>query len=436
MQIVAYLYSDPLLEKPPDRAIWGLEIDRVYQDIGQRHQLQQLLKESEVKPPDYLLIRHLEELGDSLAEIESAIAFLEALDIEIIATEQNYSSSQLKNTNATEFRAEFGQIIQEIQQNHQRSRLQQGHARNRLKALPPPGKACYGYRRGKDRYILDRSTAPVVKAFFDHYLLYGSLRGSVRYLEKKFGKKISVTTGQRWLANPVYRGDLGYKNGEIIPDTHTAIISREEAAQIDRLLRRNRRLPPRTASVARSLAGLVTCQKCQSAMTITRTTTKRKNQEYLYLRPISCPEKPKCKSIPYAQILEQTIERICQDLPVATAQLNSPNLGHIKEQWYAEIQQREQILTQVNTLEIEGILDSETADLRRYKVRTEIAQLRDRLAQLPPDNLQAIAKNVAIPQFWFDLSETERRFYFREFIKQIQVVRDRDSWQLVLVFIF
>ncbi len=49
------------------------------------------------------------------------------------------------------------------------------------------------------------------------------------------------------------------QNGQILSDTHTPIISREEAAQIDRLLRRNRRLPPRTASANRSLAGLVSC---------------------------------------------------------------------------------------------------------------------------------------------------------------------------------
>jgi DNA invertase Pin-like site-specific DNA recombinase len=436
MQIVAYLYSDPLLETPPERDIWGLEIDRVYQDIGQRQQLQKLCLDSEIHPPDYLLIRRLEEFGDSLEAINEAIAFFEALDIEIIATEQNYSSSQLKNAEGTDFRASLVQILQEIQHNQRRDRLRHGHARNRINALPPPGKACYGYRRGKDKYILDRSTAPVVKAFFERYLLYGSLRGAVRYLEKKFGKKIAVTTGQRWLTNPVYRGDLAYKNGEIIPDTHAAILSREEAAQIDRLLCRNRRLPPRSASAPRSLAGLVICQKCQSRTTITRATARGKNTEYLYIRPVNCPQQPQCKSIPYQQILERTIERICEDLPVAVMQMNVPNMDGIKSHLTAEIQQREQILAQLPTLEKEGILDTETANLRRYKLGVEIAKLRDRTAQLPPVNLQAIAKTVALPQFWFDLSEAERRFYFREFIKQIEIHRDRDTWRLQLVFIF
>jgi hypothetical protein len=62
--------------------------------------------------------------------------------------------------------------------------------------------------------------------------------------------------------------------------------------------------------------------------------------------------------------------------------------------------------------------------------------LRSRLATLPPVNLQAIAQTVSIPQFWSDLSEAERRFYFREFIRQIEITRPDQTWQLKLIFIF
>jgi hypothetical protein len=51
-------------------------------------------------------------------------------------------------------------------------------------------------------------------------------------------------------------------------------------------------------------------------------------------------------------------------------------------------------------------------------------------------NLQAIAQAVSIPQFWCDLSESERRFYFREFIRQIEIMRQDKAWDLQLVFIF
>jgi DNA invertase Pin-like site-specific DNA recombinase len=437
MKIIAYSYSDPLLESVPDPAVWGWEVDRVYQDLGGRQQLLQLLDECFAEPADYLLIQRLEELGDSLEEIGDRLIQIEAMGVQIIATEQSYSSSQLiDSTTGTNIQTSLLQLLGEIQREANSRRLRQGHARNRLKALPPPGKAPYGYRRGKDRYILDRSTAPVVKEFFEQFLLYGSLRGSVRYLEKKYGKKISVSTGRRWLTNPIYRGDLSYQNGEVISDTHSAILNREEAAQIDRLLRRNRRLPPRTASAPRSLAGLVVCGECESHMNVTSVTQHRRDKAYLYLRPISCPKQPKCRAIAYEKVLLQTIQTICQELPRAVAGMNVPNLDGVKQSLTSQITKNQDILAQLPTLTASGVLDSETADLRAYKLRTEISQLRSRLAALPPVNLKAIAQAVSIPQFWSDLSESERRFYFREFIQQIKINRQDKSWQLQLIFIF
>ena len=436
MKIVAYLYSDPLLESPANPTIWGFEVDRVYQDLGGRQQLQQLLADCHVEPANYLLIQRLDALGDTIEEVSDRLTQLESLGIEVIATEQSYNSSQLTSTNTPNIRANLFKLIDEIQ-NYQRSRrIRQGHARNRLKVLPPPGKAPYGYRRGKDRYILARSTAPVVKDFFEQFLLYGSLRGAVRYLEKKYSKKISVSTGWRWLTNPIYRGDLGYQNGEVISDTHSPILNREEAAQIDRLLRRNRRLPPRTASAPRSLAGLVICGECQSHMTVTSVTRPRTNKEYLYLRPINCPQHPKCRAIAYEKILLYTIQSICQELPRAVASMNTPSLDGVKQSLNLQIVQNEGILAQLPALTATGVLDTETADLRAYKLRAEISQLRSRLAALPPVNLQAIAQAVSIPQFWNDLSESERRFYFREFIQQIEITRQDKEWQLKLIFIF
>lgn len=437
MRIFAYIYSDPLLESPIEPEVWGLEIDKVYQDLGERQQLQQMFLDCQRDCPEYLLIRRLDELGTSLEEIGERLSQLAVMGIEVIATEQPYSSSKLAPEERSAQQGDLWKLIGEIATNQHCKRLRQGHAQNRLKALPPPGKAPYGYRRGKDRYIIDRSTAPVVKAFFERFLIYGSLRGAVRYLEKKYGKKISVTTGKRWLTNPVYRGDLAYKSGEVIPNTHLPIISPEEAAQIDRLLRRNSLLAPRTASAPRSLAGLVFCQQCNSAMTITQVKTRNKKYQYLYLRPIACPKKPKCKAIAYEQVLQQTIERICEDLPLAVAEMRGLNLEGIKQSLKENIQEKERILLQLPTLQNQGILDEETAALRRYKLNQEIAQTQRKLAQLPPVNLRAIAQTASLPQFWLDLSEPERRFYFREFLKKVEIIRgEGQDWQLKLGFIF
>ncbi|MBE9211582.1 recombinase family protein [Plectonema cf. radiosum LEGE 06105] len=428
----AYTYSDPLLEQTPEPVSLGWEVDRIYQDLGKRSELQQLFKDCQINPPNCLLIRRLEELGDSVEEVTSHLSQLEAMGITLVAVEQNYNST----TKATNTHANLLKLLHEIQRQKHSDRIRQAYARNRLDAAPPPGKAPYGYRRGKAKYTIDRSTSPVVKEFFDHFLLYGSLRGAVRHLVKKYAKKISVTTGRRWLSNPVYRGDTAYRNGEIIRDTHSAIISREEAAQVDRLLRRNSRLPCRTASAPRSLAGLVVCSECRSHMNVTRVTLHRQKKEYLYLRPINCSQNPKCRAISYQEVLQNTIETVCRDLPQAVEKINFPYFDRVKNNLTEAIIHQQKILAQIPTLVETGILDEETCKIRAYKLRIEISTLQAELAILPPVNLRSVAQAVSIPQFWLDLSETERRFYFREFIHQIEIIRQDKDWNLQIIFIF
>ena len=436
MKIIAYTHSVPLLESAPSKDIWGLEVDKVYQDLGEHQQLEQLIADCQLEPPNYLLIRRLEELGDGIEVISDRLNQLESLGIEIIATEQDYNSLEW-NLDRQNLKSNLGSLLQQIQINKRSSKLKQGHARNRLKILPPPGKAPYGYRRGQDKYIIDKSTAPVVKDFFERFLLFGSLRGAVRYLEKRYGKKISASTGRNWLTNPVYRGSLKYRDNEIISNTHAPIINSEEAAQIDRLLRRNQRLPPRTASAPRSLAGLVICQQCQLKMNVVRVTQHKKKSEYLYLRCQRCPQQPKCKAIAYKEVLQQTIEKICVELPAAVAQLDLPDNSVARSILEREITQKQQNIAHIEELLQQEILDPETFALRNYKLRSEISQIESKIARLPPGNLQAIAMAVSLPQFWLDLSETERRFYFREFIKQIAIARPESQfWNIHLQFVF
>ena len=427
MQIAAYLYTDPRLDPPIEDSLWGWEIDRVYQDtplLEHRPQLQELL----VQMPDYLLVRRLEELGDSLEAVATHLATFEAAGTVVIATEQDYQTLASGKAHP-----QLPVIFAQVQAAQRQRRIRQGHAEKRLKALPPPGKAPYGYRRGKQGYVIDRTTAPVIKAFFEQFLLYGSLRGAVRYIAKLYGKKVSVSTGKRWLEHPIYRGHTRYGDGGTILNTHRPLVEAAEAAQIDRLLRRNRSLPPKTASAPRSLAGLVTCQRCQATLTVSRVSVPRRTRDYLYMRATTCPAQ--CKALPYDALLSKTIAAICTDLPQAVAQLPTPAQGP-KEPLVAAIAAKDAILQQLPDLVTQGILDQTTANLRAYGVRTEISQLTQQLAQLPPVNLKELTQAVTIPQFWEDLSEPERRFFFREFIREIQIVRHDSDWTLELAFTF
>ncbi|MBV5259988.1 recombinase family protein [Synechococcus moorigangaii CMS01] len=431
MTIFVYSYSDPLLDPAPETALWGVEVDRIYLDWGDRQRLDQLFRDLETHCPDYLLLRRLDELGDDLATIGDRLQRIEAYGIQVIATEQDYQTNQTLDKTA------LGDLFQTIGDRLRQQKIQRGHAQNRRQFLPPPGKAPYGYKRGQDRYLIDRSTAPVVKDFCEHFLLFGSLRGAVRHLEQRFGKKIAVSTGRNWLTNPVYRGQLHYCDGKTIPQTHAAILTENEAAQIDRLLRRNRRLAPRSASAPRCLAGLVQCEHCGSPLSIARVTQRYKTHEYLYLRPQHCPQQPKCRAIAYDTLFQATVQKICQDLPRLARHYQGPPLEQLQTRLQQAIQQKETLIARLPDLIAQEIFDPDTAAQRRYILRSEISQLQTQLNQLPPANLEAIAKTISLESFWYGLSEAERRFYLREFLAQIQLQRPSpQTWQIQLKFNF
>jgi DNA invertase Pin-like site-specific DNA recombinase len=434
VSVIAYWYCDPRLSIAlPDWGDWS--IDRVYQDRardGERSQLRQLLQDCQVDGAQTLVIPSIEDLGDSLPVAVQVLQHCAAIGLAVVALKGDLP--------------ELAALDQSIAlQSQQRSRrIRQGHAQNRIQALPPPGRVPYGYRRTPEKYVVDRKTAPQVKALFEQFLLFGSVRGAVRYLAQNYNQKISPSTGLRWLTSPVYRGHLAYANGDVIRDTHEALLSDDEAAQIDRLLKRNQSLPRRAASSSRSLSGLVTCQTCQSPWRVVKVAPRDRSRHpekvYLYLRPTACTAASSCRSIDYEQILQRVIDQICRELPKAIAfamgSIPKSNRSSPKQGIEDQILEKKKILEKLPEALISGILDESMLQMRSYQLKTEISKLENVRSQLPPENIMSIAETVSIPQFWADLSETERRFYFREFLRQVAIDCSGETWQIRLVFMF
>ena len=70
--------------------------------------------------------------------------------------------------------------------------------------------------------------------------------------------------------------------------------------------------------------------------------------------------------------------------------MNASSGEGVKGSLQTEIAKKQEILNQLPSLKDEGILYAETAELRSYKLRTEISGLEAQIAQLPPENLEAI----------------------------------------------
>ena len=104
MKIVVYIYTDPLLDTVPNQGDWGWEIDKIYEDLGKRTQLKQLLTDCQTETINYLLVHRLEELGDNLAQISDNLNQLETMGVIVIATQQPYTSNSSQIQTKRKFR--------------------------------------------------------------------------------------------------------------------------------------------------------------------------------------------------------------------------------------------------------------------------------------------------------------------------------------------
>jgi len=278
----------------------------------------------------------------------------------------------------------------------------------------PTGPVPFGYCRSAQGYVLDPVHAPVVRAFLSDFLLYGSLRQSVRLLHQTYAKPISVATGQRWLRHPVYRGDWVTPAGTVIPNAHPALINRREAAQIDRWL--GRFMPPRAASSPRSLSGLVVCQHCHRRLSVLS------SGSYTYLRCASCRY-----NLPYQSVLDGVITRLTQGLAHKRHTWDPETPGVSENQrhlWQQKIAENVTILEKLPQALAQGIVDPTLYALRERQLHQEIAHLQAQMQQLPPPQFAEVLQNLSIPAFWQDLSETERRTYLREVVRRVVIRRD------------
>ncbi len=414
MSVCGYLYTPAHAPLPEQELAWlkAQGADSILHDWGSRTYLEELLQGIAAGSVQQVLLVRLADLGERAEEVHQRLLQIQQARIQLsLATESGLHTPSDA--------ADWIPLLAEIPHQLQSRRLCHSQAQNRLAGKPPPGPAPFGYRREGDRYVLDRRQAPIVQDFFQNFLLYGSLRQAVRFLEEKHHKRISVATGRNWLLNPVYRGDLAYADGTVLRDTHPALLSRTEAAQIDRWLKRNQKIPRRSASAPRALAGLVHCCSCGSLLRIVQTTprkAKKNGSSYLYLRCQTCRY-----SLHYTAVLQEVIRQVCEQLPRRAQNLDRQALDQTRQQLQAQIQANSERLRQLEELQQSGLMDEPSLAQRCYQLRAETARLAQKLEQLPPANFLQIAQTLSIPPFWQDLSESERRAYLREFLRRVEV---------------
>lgn len=102
-----------------------------------------------------------------------------------------------------------------------------------------------GYKRvvidGVGKMVLDEKKAPFIRAAFDHYLKYGSIRATTVYLNDELGDQISKETLKHVLTNKVYMGTYVHEEYGEFPNFCEPIITEEEYYRAQEIRKKNQK---------------------------------------------------------------------------------------------------------------------------------------------------------------------------------------------------
>lgn len=154
-----------------------------------------------------------------------------------------------------------------------KNRLERGEC-----IIPNPPR---GYKRvvidGVGKMVIDEEKAPFIRAAFDHYLKYGSVRATLQYLNEELGDQISKETLRHVLRNKVYYGLYEHKEHGEFPDFCEPIITEAEYYKVQEIILKNQKKYDTTKNRANYIfSGMLFCPTCGFRLGGTNQTEKRR----------------------------------------------------------------------------------------------------------------------------------------------------------------
>ncbi len=220
----------------------------------QRSNFQQLMQWVRGGLVKRVIITRLDRLSRSLPTLRKVLTEFQESECVLVALDDNIDLS----TAAGKFHVNMLGALAEMESDRLSERIRRGkeHFRNEKRASHAPfGYIVKDYRFYPNRepflcLLADKkeySKADMARDLIEHYITEKSLNEGCRYFQHRYGySEFWQTALKQWLTSPVLQGDLVYypksKNPEIHPNTHEALISREEAQTIKDILEFNRKV--------------------------------------------------------------------------------------------------------------------------------------------------------------------------------------------------
>ena len=197
-----------------------------------------------------------------------------------------------------------------------KNRLERGEC---IMSNPPRG-----YKRvvidGVGKMVLDEEKAPFIRAAFEHYITYGSQRGTLAYMHE-LGDMISKETLKHILKNKVYIGTYTHKDYGEFPNFCEPIITEEMYYKAQEVREKNQKLYPQSKNKNTYIfSGMLLCPTCGFRLAGTNQTSGRRNitQRLVYRCQKHSNEKTCTNSYPTTekkieQFLIENVRTMLQD---------------------------------------------------------------------------------------------------------------------------
>lgn len=324
--------------------------------------------------------------------------------------------------------------------------VRRGMDANAAKCLCTGGNRTLGYNVVNKRYVIDPSTAPIIRTIFEMYAKGRSVQEILHYLNEHHIKSISgkdfkqnniyyILTNKRYAGYYTYKGSA--KKGGI-PE----IVSEELFERVQKMIEKTKKAPARAKAVGEKymLSGLMRCGYCGRTVTGISGTSKTGGRKYFYYRCSSQNRKAKCelKSFRKSDLEDFVVEKTLELLTPDTIERISRKIVELCNEARKDKSNLKALEVRLQTAQeekknlITAIKKGNTGDILLDELNHTDAEIKDIELEILRENIKYPAITMEKVRFFMEqlVQGNIRDFYFREklvdsLVSEIKVYNNR-----------
>lgn len=409
----------------------GLKIVEWYEDEGvsgrklikNRPELQRMINDAKKKEFERIIFIKLDRFFRSIAEYHECMKLIDP--VIWTATEEKYDLSTANGRAFVNMKLTIAEL--EADQTGERIKLVNEYKTKTGQPLTGSMPLCYMIKATENgkRIVRNPETEEIVIDLLNHIMIHQSKRGTLQYINRKYGIELSYKTLSNLVTNPLlygeYRGNPGY-------------IAKEECymtkAEFERL---NSRFPHQVKQNSKRdyiFSGLIKCPHCGTLLKATaQSQLKNSGNRYHYSLyrcakariSATCDFKKSVFENRLEKELLDNIEKLLEVEKVASAKIAEADTVHDTD---AELKDLQAELDRLNYAWQKGRLkDIAKYDSEYDRLTAEIDTLKSKKVEVEKRDFSKI--EAALSGNWKDmynkLDKKNKRAFWRSFIESIEI---------------